>query len=65
MALPLPPGVDDAQFRAAMQKMAEGSVQPVIDMEVGLDDIAPALKRMEGRQVFGKIILRMSDAQDG
>ena len=23
MALPLPPGVDDAQFRAAMQKMAE------------------------------------------
>ena len=49
----------------AMQKMAEGRVQPVIDMEVGLDDIAPALKRMEGRQVFGKIILRMSDEQDG
>ena len=23
MALPLPPGVDDAQFRAAMQKMAD------------------------------------------
>ncbi|UHD45062.1 zinc-binding dehydrogenase [Aureimonas altamirensis] len=49
----------------AMQKMAEGRVQPVIDMEVGLDDIAPALKRMEGRQVFGKIILRMSEEQDG
>lgn len=45
----------------AMRKMAEGLVQPVVDTEVQLDDIAPALARMEGRQVFGKIILRMPE----
>ncbi|MDA4844655.1 zinc-binding dehydrogenase [Hoeflea poritis] len=43
----------------AMQKIARGLVHPVIDTEVGLDDIDTALARMEGRQVFGKIILRM------
>lgn len=43
----------------AMQKMARGLVHPVIDTEVGLGDIDTALARMEGRQVFGKIILRM------
>jgi len=43
----------------AMQKMAEGLVQPVIDTEVGFDEIDTALSRMEGRDVFGKIILRM------
>ena len=44
---------------SAMQKMAQGLVHPVIDTEVGFDDIATALKRMEGRDVFGKIILRL------
>jgi len=44
----------------AMQKMAAGLVQPVIDTEVGFDSIDAALKRMEGRDVFGKIILRVS-----
>ncbi len=43
----------------AMQKMASGLVRPVIDTEVGFDDIDRALARMEGREVFGKIILRM------
>lgn len=43
----------------AMQKMAANQVQPVIDTEVGFDDIDKALARMEGRDVFGKIILRM------
>eukprot|EP01133_Synstelium_polycarpum_P029196 gene29196-35681_t len=33
----------------AMQKMARGLVHPVIDTEVGFDDIDTALKRMEGR----------------
>ena len=36
-----------------------GLVKPVIDTEVGIDDIAVALERMEGRKVFGKIVLRM------
>jgi alcohol dehydrogenase len=44
----------------AMQKMAAGLVAPVIDTEVRFDDIDAALKRMEGRDVFGKIILRVS-----
>ena len=43
----------------AMQKMARGLVHPVIDTQVGLDDIDTALARMEGRQVFGKIVLKM------
>lgn len=44
----------------AMQKMAAGIVAPVIDTETGFDGIDVALKRMEGRDVFGKIILRVS-----
>jgi alcohol dehydrogenase len=44
----------------AMLKMAAGVVNPVIDTEVGFDDIGRALSRMEGRDVFGKIILRIS-----
>jgi alcohol dehydrogenase len=40
--------------------MAAGQVAPVIDTEVGFDDIDAALKRMEGRDVFGKIILRVA-----
>ncbi len=43
----------------AMQKMATGLVHPVVDTEVGFDEIGEALKRMEGRDVFGKIILRV------
>ncbi|MEM9104727.1 MAG: zinc-binding dehydrogenase [Pseudomonadota bacterium] len=43
----------------AMEKMARGLVHPVIDTEVELDNIDKALERMEGRQVFGKIILKM------
>jgi alcohol dehydrogenase len=43
----------------AMQKMAAGVVAPVIDTEVDFDSIDAALKRMEGRDVFGKIILRV------
>ncbi len=44
----------------AMAKMAAGIVEPVIDSEVGMNDIGTALERMEGRQVFGKIVLRVS-----
>jgi alcohol dehydrogenase len=44
----------------AMQKMAAGIVAPVIDTEVDFGSIDAALKRMESRDVFGKIILRVS-----
>jgi alcohol dehydrogenase len=43
----------------AMQKMAAGIV-PVIDTEVDFDGIGAALARMETRDVFGKIILRVA-----
>ena len=43
----------------AMLKMAAGQVHPVIDREVGVDGIGEALERMESRQVFGKIVLRI------
>jgi len=43
----------------AMDKMAAGIVQPVIDTIVGFEEIDTALTRMEGRDVFGKIILKI------
>jgi alcohol dehydrogenase len=44
----------------ALQKMAAGHVVPVIDTEIGFDGIGTALARMESRDVFGKIILRVA-----
>ena len=44
----------------ALQKMAAGHVVPVVDTEIGFDDIGVALARMESRDVFGKIILRVA-----
>ncbi|WP_206453541.1 zinc-binding dehydrogenase [Aurantimonas marina] len=44
-------------MRDAMQKMARGLVHPVIDTRIGFDGIEVALKRMETRAVFGKIVL--------
>jgi alcohol dehydrogenase len=43
----------------AMLKMAAGLVAPVVDSEVTFAGIDGALKRLESRDVFGKIILRM------
>jgi len=43
----------------ALDKMAQGIVHPVIDTIVGFDEIDKALQRMEGRDVFGKIILQV------
>lgn len=44
----------------AMQKMAQGIVRPVVDTIVDFDDIGTALERMESRDVFGKIILKIN-----
>lgn len=44
----------------AMQKMARGLAEPVIDTEASFETIGGALERMESRDVFGKIILRVS-----
>jgi alcohol dehydrogenase len=51
-------------FGATMKNIAEsldkmaGGMLPVIDTEVPLDDVGSALKRMESRQVFGKIVVK-------
>ena len=44
----------------AMDKMARGHAEPVVDTELEFGDIAGALERMEGRKVFGKIVMRLS-----
>ncbi len=44
----------------AMDKMAAGTVKPIIDTEIEFGDMATALERMETRKVFGKIIMRMA-----
>ena len=43
----------------SLHKMADGAASPVIDTETALDNIAEGLKRMEGRDVFGKIVVRL------
>jgi alcohol dehydrogenase len=40
----------------SLDKMAQG-MKPVIDTEVSISNVETALKRMESRQVFGKIIV--------
>jgi alcohol dehydrogenase len=52
-------GCRKENMQSAMEKMASGIVSPVIDMEIGFEEIDAALTRMEGRDVFGKIILRL------
>src|SRR6202521_2669949 len=49
-------GASTRNIRDSLAKMA-GGVHPVIDTEVPIEDVATALKRMESRQVFGKIVV--------
>jgi len=50
-------------FGASMRNIAEsldkmaGGMKPVIDTELPIADVESALKRMESRQVFGKIVV--------
>ncbi|MGL4405177.1 MAG: zinc-binding dehydrogenase, partial [Notoacmeibacter sp.] len=44
----------------AMEKMAKGLAAPVIDREVTMETIGDALEAMESRNVFGKVVLRVS-----
>ena len=49
-----------ANMTHSMDKMARGLARPVIDTELEFGDIEGALARMEGRKVFGKIVMRLS-----
>ena len=46
-------------LRRSLVKMVEGVTQPVIDSTIELGDIDAALRRIESRQVFGKIIVTL------
>lgn len=52
-------GCTRRNMRAAMDKMARGEVRPVIDTTIGLDQLETGLRRLEGRQVFGKIVVAL------
>ena len=49
-------GASMRNIRDSLDKMASG-IRPVIDSEFPLDQFDAGLQRLEGRQVFGKIII--------
>lgn len=49
-------GASMRNIHDGLAKMANGML-PVIDTEVGLEDLERGLERLEGRQVFGKVIV--------
>ena len=49
-------GASMRNVRDGLAKMA-GGLLPVIDTEVGLEDLERGLERLEGRKVFGKVIV--------
>jgi NADPH:quinone reductase-like Zn-dependent oxidoreductase len=51
-------GASMRNIRESLDKMASGLL-PVIDSEFALTDFEQALARLESRQVFGKIIVRL------
>lgn len=51
-------GASMRNIAESLDKMAAG-MKPVIDTEVPVEDVAAALKRMESRQVFGKIVVTL------
>jgi len=49
-------GASMCNIRDSLAKMANG-LTPVIDTEIGLADLERGIARLEGRQVFGKIVV--------
>ena len=49
-------GCQIRNIRDSLSKMAAG-MAPIIDTEVGLEDVERGLARLESRQVFGKVIV--------
>jgi len=48
-----------ANIATALKKMADGTARPVIDTVIDLAGIENGLKRLEGRSVFGKIVMTL------
>jgi alcohol dehydrogenase len=52
-------GCSMRNIETSLEKLASGSVKPVIDLDISLDQIGTGLERLENRQVFGKIIVTL------
>ncbi len=52
-------GCNMGNIATSMDKLASGAVKPIIDLEIPMERIAEGLKRLEDRQVFGKIIVTL------
>jgi len=46
-------------IETSLEKLAAGTVKPIVDLEIPLEDIGLGLERLENRQVFGKIIVTL------
>lgn len=53
-------GCNMGNMVTVMEKMAKGIVRPVVDTELEFGDLSTALARMENREVFGKIVMRVN-----
>jgi synaptic vesicle membrane protein VAT-1 len=47
----------ESELRAVLQGVADGSFQPIVDLEVPLSEARRAHERLEQRQNFGKVVL--------
>lgn len=50
-------GCSLANIRNALDKLAGGTVRPIVDTIVALDDVGSGLERLANRQVFGKLMV--------
>ena len=50
-------GCSMRNISTVLDKLAEGTVHPVIDTLIPMEDIGAGLKRLEDRQVFGKLLV--------
>ena len=48
-----------ANMRTSLDKLAAGTVRPVIDTELALDQVESGIERMRSRDVFGKLMVRL------
>lgn len=52
-------GCSMRNIASAMDKLAQGAVQPVIDTLIPMEDIGTGLQRLEDRAVFGKLLVTL------
>lgn len=52
-------GCSKRNVRDALEKLASGTVRPVIDEVISIEDVGTGLKRLESRDVFGKFMVTL------